>query len=915
MKHQSVTFLLTLLMSMVGTKSFAHDIAVANADGKYIYYVWTNNNTELAVSYRGNSLSHYSNEYSGNIVIPESVTYNGSTYPVTSIGGGAFYECSSLTSITIPNSVTSIGQAAFEHCHSLISITIPNSVTSIGSGAFEGTAWYDNQPDGLVYAGKVAYSYKGTMPDNTKIVLEEGTLGITGGAFSGCSGLTSITIPNSVTSIGEYAFYECDGLISVHISDLTAWCNISFYDFSSNPLSDAHHLYMNGKEITNLIIPDGITSIGNNTFSGCSGLTSVTIPNSITSIGNNTFSGCSGLTSVTIPNSVTSIGGGAFSSCRGLTSITIPNSVTSIGGGAFSDCSGLTSITIPNSVTTIEGSTFYECSSLTSITIPNSVTAIEEFAFAYCRGLTSITIPNSVKSIGLQAFKSCSGLTSITIPDGVTDIGGDAFTFCSSLTSITIPNSVKSIGKFYYCYNLTSIHISDLAWWCNTNFTNSDILDNAYHLYLGDQEVTNLVIPDGVITINSCSFKNCAYLTSITIPNSVTTINEQAFQGCRNVTSLKLPDNLRLIRPSTFQGCSNLKSVTIPSTVEVIYQNAFAGCNSLESVTSQATTPPFLYDNSFSNYSIPLNVPSGCKSAYEDAQGWRNFTNISDGNMYYQLSITATGQGTATYNDTPVKNTTATFDVKEGNSAAITISPDNGYAVSTATVNGEDATAAIVNGVLTISSMSANTTVAITFARASATTAITMENDMQTYCPLDDVDFSNVEGLKAFTATGYDHGTLTVSRVLNAPAGTGLLLQGTAGVTYQVPYATQTGYYINLLHGLTQDTQVSPTTGNQTNFLLGKKNGVTTFYRVAQTGTVSAGKAYLQLPTSVVGDLTGSRVMRIVADDETTGISEALPLNDNGELKNDNVYDLQGRRVEKPTRGLYIVNGRKVVIK
>ena len=450
-------------------------------------------------------------------------------------------------------------------------------------------------------------------------------------------------------------------------------------------------------------------------------------------------------------------------------------------------------------------------------------------------------------------------VTSLVIPDGVTSIGHYAFFGCSGLTSVTIPNGVTKIENEAFCW--------------------------------------------------------CSGLASITIPNSVTTIGEQAFLRCYNVVSLKLPDNLQLIRPSTFQYCSKLKSVTIPSTVEVIYQEAFAGCNSLESVTSQAANPPFLYDNSFSNYSVPLNVPSGCKSAYEDAQGWRNFTNISDGNMYYQLSITATGQGTATYNDTPVKNTTATFDVKEGNSATITISADNGYAVSTATVNGEDATAAIVNGVLTISSMSANTTVAITFARASATAAITLENDMQTYCPLDDVDFSNVEGLKAFTATGYDHGTLTVSRVLNAPAGTGLLLQGTAGVTYQVPYATQTGYYINLLHGLTQDTQVSPTTGDQTNFLLGKKNGVTTFYRVAQTGTVSAGKAYLQLPTSVVGDLTGSRVMRIVADDETTGISEALPLNDNGEMKNDNVYDLQGRCVTKPTRGLYIVNGKKVVVK
>ena len=835
-KQISITFLFSLLMSMVGTNSFAHDIEVANSDGKTVYYKWTNNNTELEVSCRGAHFENYSNEYSGNIVIPESVTYNGTTYPVTSIDGAAFDGCSSLTSVTIPNSVTTIGSGAFADCSGLTSITIPNSVTSIGGNAFYGTAWYNNQPDGLVYVGKVAYKYKGTMPDNTKIVLEDGTLSITNEAFSGCSGLASVTIPSSVTSIGDYAFY------------------------------------------------------------GCSGLTSITIPNSVTSIGHSAFYSCSSLTSVTISNSVTSIGYYAFEGCSGLTSITIPNSVTSIGEQAFSNCSGLTSITIPNSVTNIGFAAFAGCSSLTSITIPNSVTSIGRGTFSGCNSLLSITIPNTITSIGSGAFWNCSGLT--------------------------------------------SVHISDLTAWCNISFSDgtSNPLYYAHRLYMNEQEVTSLVIPDGVTSIGHYAFFGCSGLTSvtipngvtkieneafcwcsglasITIPNSVTTIGEQAFLRCYNVVSLKLPDNLQLIRPSTFQYCSKLKSVTIPSTVEVIYQEAFAGCNSLESVTSQAANPPFLYDNSFSNYSVPLNVPSGCKSAYEDAQGWRNFTNISDGNMYYQLSITATGQGTATYNDTPVKNTTATFDVKEGNSATITISADNGYAVSTATVNGEDATAAIVNGVLTISSMSANTTVAITFARASATAAITLENDMQTYCPLDDVDFSNVEGLKAFTATGYDHGTLTVSRVLNAPAGTGLLLQGTAGVTYQVPYATQTGYYINLLHGLTQDTQVSPTTGDQTNFLLGKKNGVTTFYRVAQTGTVSAGKAYLQLPTSVVGDLSGSRVMRIVADDETTGISETLSLNDNGEMTNDNVYDLQGRRVTKPTRGLYIVNGKKVVIK
>ena len=308
-------FLSTLLLALPLLAS-AYDIAVENADGVTIYYNYINNGTELEVT-------RVSDKYSGAVNIPEEVTYMSRTRKVTSIGNQAFYACS-LTSVTIPNSVTTIGESAFYHCNSLTSVTIPNSVTSIE-----------------------------------------------GGAFSDCWSLTSVTIGNSVTSIGYKAFENCSGLTSVHITDLAAWCKISFTkDFNSyaysNPLFYAHHLYLNGEEIKDLIIP-----------------------NSVTTIGESAFYHCYCLTSVTIPNSVTTIGESAFEICTSLTSVTIGNSVTSIGEYAFY-CSGLTYVTIPNSVTTIGNSAFYYCKSLTSVTIGNSVTSIEKRAFGDCTGLTSV---------------------------------------------------------------------------------------------------------------------------------------------------------------------------------------------------------------------------------------------------------------------------------------------------------------------------------------------------------------------------------------------------------------------------------------------------------------------------------------------------------------------------------------------
>ena len=242
--------------------------------------------------------------------------------------------------------------------------------------------------------------------------------------FYDCSGLTSLTIPSSVTSIGYYAFKGCSGL-------------------------------------TSLTIPSSVISISDYAFSGCSGLTNLTIPSSVISIGRGVFSNCSGLTSLTIPSGVTSIGYHAFEGCSGLTSLTIPSGVTSIGSEAFQGCCGLTSMTIPSGVTSIGYHAFYGCSGLTSLTIPSSVTSIGEEAFLGCSGLTSLTIPSGVTSIGGRAFQDCSGLTSLTIPSSVTSIGGGTFSDCSGLTSLTIPSGVTSIGKcaFEGCSGLTSIYV------------------------------------------------------------------------------------------------------------------------------------------------------------------------------------------------------------------------------------------------------------------------------------------------------------------------------------------------------------------------------------------------------------------------------------------------------------------------
>ncbi len=588
-QHLNISTILIMLMSMIGVEAFAHDFEVANSDGVTIYYVKTSD-TEVAVSYQGGYRSSYSDEYTGYVNIPENVYYDGITYSVTSIEG-AFYECSNLTWVVIPNSVVSIGDYSFQGCTGLSFIIIPESVTTIGYKAFEGCSslGFIEIPNSVTEIGGSTFKDCTSL---SSVIISNSITRINYETFEGCTSLTDVDIPSGVTNIGSYAFKGCTNLTSIVIPNtmtniissyyssdsgpaFTGCTNLTKVTLNSNSIASSYSSFTKifGEQVTEYILGDEVKSIPSSTFSNCKKLTSVTIGEGVTSIGSNAFYNCEKLTSVTLGSHVTSIDDYAFQNCYALTSINIPESVTKIGYGAFSSCWALTSINIPNG--SIDNYAFKWCSKLTSVTLGDGVTKIGTHAFEYC-GLTSITIPSSVYSISEDAFYSCSDLKQVTINstvpnlyskswrdffggqvteyilgEGVTSIGYQAFSGCSNLTSVTIPSTVTSIGTdaFRGCKNLTSI-----------------------------------TIPDGVTSIGSYAFYNCSSLTSITIPDGLTTIDNYTFFGCDGLTSVTIPDGITNIYEGAFDNCSGLTSITIGSGVTSIGRYAFSSCTNLTQV-------------------------------------------------------------------------------------------------------------------------------------------------------------------------------------------------------------------------------------------------------------------------------------------------------------------------------------------
>lgn len=420
------------------------------------------------------------------------------------------------------------------------------------------------------------------------------------------SSINNIIINSGVTTIGDYAFTDC------HLTTVTIPEGITYIGKQS---------FQSCYYLRTLNIPSTVTSFGKDAFISCTSLTALTISEGVTSIGERTFSGCKHLLSITIPSSITDIGNSAFEGCEKLTSITIPSSVTNIGQGAFQGCRDLVSILVDdnnivydsrdncNAIIRTEDNTLIAGCDKTII--PNSVIAIGDYAFAGFWNLVSLTIPSSVTNIGNSAFKNCFELKSMTFPSSIQWIGKEAFYYCAKLSSVSFSSSAY-IGSdaFYLCTNLSSVNINDLSAWCKNSFSNvsSNPLYYAHHLFLNEEEVTNLVLP-----------------------LSASQINNYAFYGCTSIKLLILPSSVTNIPYYSFANCTSLASVIIPSSVTYISSGAFIGCSGLSDVYCYSEPVPNTNKDIFNNSSIldaTLHVPNSVIDNYRTSVPWSSFGNI-----------------------------------------------------------------------------------------------------------------------------------------------------------------------------------------------------------------------------------------------------------------------------------------------
>ena len=500
MKQLNISFLLAMLMSMLGIETFAHDIAVENADGKTIYYVWVNNKTELAVSYRGSDYSSYKNEYSGTIIIPESVSYNEKVYPVTSIESLAFSFCYDLTKVVIPNTVTSIGHSAFSSCTGLISVSISNSVTTIGNGAFEGCFSLTNVsiPSSVISIGKRAFPGKGslTLMGATPPQLQDNT------AF-GTSNLIRVPDGSLTTYCGADVWSELASRIVGQSTKIDYDVNVNVDDSRSV----LHEVI--GEENLNKVVSLKVTG-------GINGYDIMVMRNKMANLCHldlteanivaNSYeyvTGCHTMDNVLPANGFKALG---------LISIKLPKSITSIGSSAFEGCSYLHEVEFQPGIETIGQSAFKGCSYLKTVNMKEGLKTIRELAFQACERLERVNMKEGLEIIGYQAFGISGGTNSSQ----------------TNIEEIVIPNGVKSIGSYAFGNNT---------------------------------KLKRVALPPTLKTIEKGAFYNCSLLEEISIPNNLLSISDEAFKGCSNLIRVYIPSTVSTIGSSAFSGCSKLTDV------------------------------------------------------------------------------------------------------------------------------------------------------------------------------------------------------------------------------------------------------------------------------------------------------------------------------------------------------------------
>ena len=616
----------------------------------------TINKIEQSAIYGCNSLESITIPFIGDCL--DSYRTFGYIFGASSASNHSTYIPTSLKNLTILNSVTNSEYSAFKNCSSLTNVYYEGTIETWCNIDF---TYHESNP--MYYAENFYMkNEEGNWYEVTEISIPDTITEIGAYQFVGFDNLTSITIPEGVTNIEAFAFNNCNSLTNVYYEGtIESWCNMSFNNYSSNPMYYANYFYMeneegNWDEVTEITIPNTITKIGNNQFSGFKNVKSIIISEGIMSIEKYAFGYCDNLTNIELSTTITSIGEGAFYRCRSLVSLEIPEGVKNIESYTFSDCNSLTSITIPNSVTSIGSHVFENCISLISITIPNSVTSIGSGTFSGCSVLENIELSNTITFFGTSVFYKCSSLTSIIIPNCVTRINSSDFSGCTSLTSITIPSSVTSIisSAFHGCTSLTNVYYEgSIEDWCNISFSSyfSNPMYYAEHFYMKNEEdnwheVTEIIIPNTITEIGYCQFYGFENITSITIQESVTSIVDCAFSWCSSLTNITLPNSVTSVGLEAFSGCSSLTSIEIPNSVTSVGNSVFSWCSSLTNITlpnsvTSIVEGAFFNCSSLTNITLPNSVTSIGSYAFNGCSG---LTSITIPN-----SVTSIGEG-AFYN-------------------------------------------------------------------------------------------------------------------------------------------------------------------------------------------------------------------------------------------------------------------------